>query len=320
MEIFRVMEPGPFTTVQDLGRYGYQQFGVPVSGALDAYSARVANLLLGNPEGSALLEITFKGPKLQVLGESEVVVTGAELPVLLNDEPRPCWTGFPVRRGDLLSLKEAQAGLRAYLAVTGGIDVPLVMGSRSTYAAAKLGGYEGRPLAKGDLLSAGPAEASFKGLSLPAQYRPRHAKEISLRAVPGPQDDRFDSGLHLFFASAFKVSSKADRMGYRLVGPNVELKESVPRSIISEPCLPGGVQIPPDGQPIILLVEQTVGGYAKIATVISSDLPLVAQARPDDIVRFCRIDLRAAHKAALELEERLQALRAHLLSRSGSSG
>ncbi len=309
MEIFRVMDPGPLTTVQDLGRYGYQEFGVPVSGALDAYSARVANLLLGNPEGAALLEITFIGPKLEILGEAEVAVTGADLSVLLNDEPRPCWTGFPVRRGDVLSLKQAKAGLRAYLAVTGGIDVPVVMGSRSTYAAAKLGGYEGRPAAKGDVLLSGSAVASFRGLSLPGEYRPRHAKEIALRAVPGPQDDYFDAGLDAFFGSEFKVSAKADRMGYRLAGPNVELKEGVPRSIISEPSLAGAVQIPPDGQPIILLVEQTVGGYAKIATVISSDLPLVAQARPDDTIRFARVDLEEARRAFSEGRQRTKEIK-----------
>ena len=312
MEVFRVLEPGAMTTVQDSGRRGFQEYGVPVSGVLDRFAARTANLLVGNPEGAALMEITFLGPRLEVLAETRVALTGAEALILVNDRQEPTWTSFDLRPGDILTIKPPQAGLRGYLAVAGGIEVPLVMGSRSTYAGAGLGGHEGRPLAKGDTLLRGESRALPRPRRLPEELRPLLRREMDLRAVPGPQDDLFDQGLTTFFTSGFKVSSKADRMGYRLEGPLVELKKDAPRSIISEPSLAGAVQIPADGQPIILLVEQTVGGYAKIATVITPDLDLVAQARPGDKVTFRRIDLAEAHGAAREAEKRLERVRREL--------
>ena len=149
MDLFRVIEPGPLTTVQDLGRYGYQQFGVPLSGALDKFACRAANLLVGNPEGAALLEATFLGPKLEVLAPAVAALTGAAMPILLDGEEVEGWTSFDLKPGQVLSFKPAQAGLRGYLAVGGGIEVPLVMGSRSTYAGGGLGGFQGRAPPKG---------------------------------------------------------------------------------------------------------------------------------------------------------------------------
>jgi biotin-dependent carboxylase-like uncharacterized protein len=309
MDAFRVIEPGPMTTIQDLGRLGYQEFGVPISGALDTFSTRIANLLVGNPEEAAVLEITFMGPKLEALAEALVAVTGADIPVLLNDKPVESWSAFAVKPGDVLALRQARAGLRAYLAVGGGIDVPRFMGSRSTFAGARLGGVEGRALARGDLIARGSGDPGRAALSLPTEFRPELASRNDLRAVPGPQDDYFDAGIEVFFGSEFKVTTQINRMGYRLAGPKVDLKADVPRSIISEPSLAGAVQVPPDGQPIILLVEQTVGGYAKIATVITPDLPKVAQARPDDVVRFLRVDLETAHRAFRDVETRLDEIR-----------
>jgi len=259
MEVFAILEPGAFTTVQDGGRYGYQQFGIPVSGALDMYSYLAANVLVGNSDNAAVLEITFTGPKMEVLSDAIVAVTGAEAPVLVNDAPRPTWTSFEVRRGDVLSVRAARKGVRAYLAVAGGISVPVIMGSRSTYTAGRIGGYSGRALAKGDRLHTESISGGRRLMSFPEELKPSLPNEIILRALPGPQDDYFESGLDAFFSSEFTVSSKADRMGYRLEGPSIELKEGVPRSIISEPSLSGAVQIPADGQPIILLVEQTAG-------------------------------------------------------------
>jgi biotin-dependent carboxylase-like uncharacterized protein len=276
---------------------------------LDKFATRTANLLVGNPEAAAVLEITFLGPRLEVLTELQAALTGAEAPILVNDKPQPTWTALSLRPGDVLAVKPPKDGLRGYLAVGGGIDVARVMGSRSTYAGAKLGGFQGRPLAKGDILSRGEPRAKAGPKSLPQELRPVLSREMDLRAVPGPQDDLFDQGLTAFFTSGFKVSSKADRMGYRLEGPLVELKKDAPRSIISEPSLAGAVQIPADGQPIILLVEQTVGGYAKIATVVTPDLDLVAQARPGDAVTFRRIDLQEAHQAVREAGERMERVR-----------
>ncbi len=309
MEIFRVLEPGIYTTVQDRGRYGYQQFGIPISGAMDQFAYRVANLLVGNPEDAAVLEITVFGPRFEVLAEADIAVTGAEMPITINDEAAEGWTSLRVRPGDVVALKQVRSGCRAYLAVTGGIDVPVVMGSRSTYVGGKLGGYQGRPLAKGDLLARGPAEPLKAPRKLPPNFIPRYPSEILLRAIPGPQDDYFDEGLRIFFGSEFKVSTKADRMGYRLEGPVVPHREGMPQSIISEPSVPGGVQIPPDGQPIILLLEQTVGGYTKIATVISTDISRVAQAKPGDKIRFEEVDLETAYGILRAQEQALQKIR-----------
>jgi antagonist of KipI len=309
MEVFRVLEPGPFTTIQDSGRYGYQQFGIPVSGALDTYSYLAANVLVGNPDNAAGLEITFMGPRLEALSDALVAVTGAEIPLFVNDQPQAMWTSYRVRRGDVISMKASPKGVRAYLAIAGGILVPRVMGSRSTYTGGKIGGLDGRSLAGGDRLHGGPAVSLNRVSSLPKDLRPKFRTEVTLRVLPGPQDDYFDAGLKVFFGSAFTVTSKADRMGYRLEGPIIKPKEGVPLSIISEPSLSGAVQIPTDGQPIILLVEQTASGYAKIATIITADLDVVAQARPGDKVRFIRVDLTEAHQLHRDYRSRLNHLR-----------
>lgn len=309
MEAFRVIEPGPMTTVQDLGRFGYQAFGVPVSGALDQFSTRVANWLVGNPASAAVLEATFIGPKLEVLCGALVAVTGADVAVTLNGRPIETWRSHRVKAGDVLWIRRAKSGLRAYLAVTGGIDVPIRMGSRSTYVGARLGGLEGRALAKGDVLHRGAGKLRAMEATLPEQERPVFPGEILLRSVPGPQEDHFQEGLKVFFGSRFQVTPQADRMGCRLDGPQIPRKPTAPPSIISEPSLPGAVQIPPDGKPIILLVEQTVGGYAKIATAIWADLPYVAQAKPQDTVQFQSVTLAEAHRIYRETFQRLERIR-----------
>jgi biotin-dependent carboxylase-like uncharacterized protein len=313
--MFKVLTPGPLTTVQDLGRYGYQQFGIPPTGVLDQFSCRVANMLVGNPEGSAVLEFTFLGAGLKVLAEADVAVTGARSPISVNETPREGWMSFKVRPGDVVRIGQAEMGCRSYLAVSGGIDVSEVMESRSTYVAAGIGGYKGRALKKEDVIPRGEADLLEGSRRLPANYIPEYTPEIVLRAVPGPQDDYFDEGLKTFFELKFTVSSKANRMGCRLEGPSVIPRQGVPQSTISEPSVNGGVQIPPDGQPIILLVEQTVGGYTKIATVISADIPRVAQAKPGYEVRFKCVDVAAAHAAYHRMEARIQQIKEALAGR-----
>ena len=295
MNVFSILAPGGYTTVQDKGRYGYQQMGIPISGALDSFAFRVANMLVGNSVSCAVLEITVMGPRIEVLSEAYIAITGAEMKMTLNDRPIECWKSFRVKSGDILDINQVKSGCRAYLAVTGGIDVPDVMGSRSTYVGGKIGGYSGRSLKQGDIIKRG------KGLLLDTERHlypaviPQYSSNIVIRAVPGPQDDFFDEGLKTLFKSEFMVSAKADRMGYRLQGPVIKYKEEAPKSIISEPSVPGGIQIPADGQPIILLVEQTVGGYTKIATVISTDLSRIAQATPGDTICFEQVSLETAH-------------------------
>ncbi|MBW2590301.1 MAG: biotin-dependent carboxyltransferase [Deltaproteobacteria bacterium] len=188
-----------------------------------------------------------------------------------------------------------KSGCRAYLAVSGGINVPDIMGSRSTYVGGNIGGYYGRSLKQGDIIKRGKGLLLEMTRHLSPAVIPQYSSNIVIRAVPGPQDEFFDEGLKTLFESEYMVSAKADRMGYRLQGPAIKHKEEMPKSIISEPSVPGGIQVPADGQPIVLLVEQTVGGYTKIATVISTDICKIAQATPGDTICFEQVTLETAH-------------------------
>ena len=312
MESLRVLSPGGYTTVQDMGRFGYQDMGIPVTGTLDLFAPALANLLVGNPENYAVLEITVIGPVLEVLGAIDVAVTGANIGITVNDRPMLEWQSIRLEKGDILSIQQVKQGCRAYLAVNGGIDVPKVMGSCSTYTGGKLGGFCGRILEKGDVLKSGPANLLDKPHFIPEKMIPDYLSDKMIRAIPGPQDNFFDEGLELFFKSRFLVTPKANRMGYRLQGPSIEIKEGMPKSIVSEPSMPGSVQIPADEQPIILLVEQTVGGYVKIATIISSDLPKVAQSTPGDTLQFEKIDLKTAHRLYNEQQEKIAKIKTML--------
>ncbi len=309
MELLRVRAPGSLTTVQDLGRRAFLDRGVPLSGALDEYACRVANLLVGNPEAAAVLEITWAGPVLEVLATADIALTGAEMGMTINGKPAQGWRTHRVNPGDLLRMPQARSGCRAYLAVTGGIDVPAVMGSRSTFEKAKIGGLGGRRLLKGDVLGRGPGDPLTAAREMPAQWIPACEREITLRAIPGPQDDLFREGGDAFFSAVYTVTPQADRMGFRLSGPIVRRDRGAPESIVTEPTMPGNIQIPADGQPIILLVEQTSGGYAKIATVIATDLSRVAQALPGTVLRFERVGLEKAHRLYRERQQRLGELR-----------
>lgn len=295
-DVFLVLTPGPYTTVQDKGRVGFQNMGIPRSGALDVFSYRIANRLVGNPEDSAALEITVMGPQLAIMNEADVALTGAEMEMKLNHKPVETWKSTRVEPGDVLSIQAVKSGCRGYLAVTGGIVVPMVMGSCSTYVGGKIGGYKGRPLRKGDVIQNGYGNLIDSPRCLPESWIPRYSAPIIVRAIPGPQDDYFEEGLYTLFGSEYLITDKADRMGCRLQGPEIKKRVEVPKSIISEPTMPGGIQVPTDNQPIILLAEQTVGGYTKIATAISTDLSRIAQAIPGDTIQFERITLEVAHR------------------------
>jgi antagonist of KipI len=312
VDTFLVITPGSFTTVQDKGRLGYQRMGIPVSGVLDSFACRVANLLVGNPEGSAVLESTIVGPQLAVLKEADIALTGAQMDAKLNYKPVERWNTVRVKPGDVLTFQQVKSGCRGYLAVSGGIKVPEVMGSMSTYVGGKIGGYGGRPLRKGDILQRGSGSLLDAPRHLSEKWIPLYPDQINLRTVTGPQDDHFDEGLATLFQSEFMVTPKADRMGYRLQGLPIKHKANVPQSIISEPTMPGGIQVPADGQPIILLVEQTVGGYTKIATVLSTDLPKIAQAVPGDSVKFESVTLETAHAIYHKHEKMLGEISASL--------
>lgn len=293
-----IEKPGMFTTVQDLGRYGYQLQGVPVAGAMDGPALRLGNILLGNHEGAAALEITVLGPTLEVAeGEGCIVVTGADAGLTRNGEVLESWRVHRVRAGDALAFSAPSAGSRAYLCVSGGIDVPVVMGSRSTYVRGRFGGHEGRPLKAGDSLRTGTPDvlwADSEGLQLPFALRPRRDPEAPLRVVPGPQDDAFTPvGLRTFLSAEYAISASADRMGYRMEGPVVE--HVAGPDIVSDAIVLGSVQVPGHGQPIVMLADrQTTGGYTKIATVCAVDIPVLAQRLPGQKARFSRISLSQA--------------------------
>lgn len=293
MDALRVHTPGPYTTVQDQGRFGFQHMGVPVSGALDQFAHTVANLLVGNRPTCATLEITFFGPELEVLNTVDIAVTGADMALTVNDAPVAQWASLRVHKGDTICFGQAISGCRAYLAVTGGFDGDVVMGSRSTYVSGGIGGVAGRPLQSGDMLARGPGRLLESARRLP--WYPLYGSDIHLRAVAGPQDDCFPDSLEVFFSSCYTVTDKTNRMGCRLQGPVLERGPDAPKSIVSEPSVHGNVQVPADGQPIILMVEQTIGGYTKIATVVTADLFKIAQARPGDGVYFHPVTLDEAH-------------------------
>lgn len=312
LEAFEVLEPGILTTIQDIGRFGYSQFGVPYSGALDSFSYRIANILVNNPENEACLETMIMGLKLKSLGEFLIAITGADLTPFKNDEPIKMWKPNLIKKSDIITFKRVRTGCRAYLSVSGGLAVSKVMGSYSTYLSGKFGGLEGRPLRKGDVLYRydRPYQIGSLNLIFPEDCIPRYDRESILRVILGPQDDHFtEEGLKTFFSSIYQVSPQSDRMGIRLKGPIIKRRHDVEESIISEGLLPGAIQVPGDGNPIIILNELVTGGYTKIASVISTDLQKTAQLKPGDSVRFRPVTIDEAHMLLKEQEDRIKSFK-----------
>ena len=309
MDAVKIITPGGYTTIQDRGRFGFQDMGIPVSGVLDTFAFDTANLLVGNPDNTPVMELTVMGPAIEILKKMDIAVTGAHMGVTVNGVSVEQWQSIRVNPGDHVAVGQVKSGCRAYLSVSGGFDVPSVMGSCSTYAGGKIGGFNGRPLKKDDMLKTCHVSLLKKERKLPEEYIPAYRSKVLARAVPGPQDDHFDQGSDTLFSTEYTVTAKADRMGYRLMGDAIPIKQGMPKSIVSEPSMPGSIQIPPDEQPIILLVEQTVGGYAKIATIITTDLGIVAQATPGDTICFEKIDLATAHACYMEKANRMRRLR-----------
>ncbi len=308
ISLLEVESGGLLTTVQDLGRVGRQRSGLTPGGTMGPFAASVANLLLGNPRGAAVLEITLLGPALRFLAETQIAVCGGDLSAALDGEPLPLWKTAAVTAGQRLLFGRRRSGARAYLAVSGGFRVPEVAGSRATFLRGKLGGLEGRALRPGDILPGVvlPRIAGERGLRRSEQ--PAYDLPAILRVLPGPHFPYFaDAGQAAFFAASYTISPQSDRQGYRLVGPVVSRTDS--GDLLSEPMPLGGIQVPPDGQPILLMADrQTTGGYPLIGVVCSADIPRAAQLAPGDAVRFVPVSLADAVAAAISAERRLRLL------------
>ncbi|KMK91113.1 biotin-dependent carboxyltransferase family protein [Rossellomorea marisflavi] len=318
--MIEVLKPGLLTTIQDLGRTGFQQYGVSVSGSIDPLAHKVANLLAGNESGAALIEITLTGPHLRFHGQTLLSICGADFSPTINGVPQPLWKPLRVDEGDILRFGTTKEGCRAYLAVAGGIEVPEVMGSHSTYLRAGIGGYRGRALQKGDRLTVGTPSCLAKEMSNELSMNPQtdwsipyeligHARSRTIRIMPGNEYGHFQKeSREALFNQSYTVSPRSDRMGCRLSGP--ALQTEAHRDMISEAVTSGTIQVPPDGQPIILLADrQTTGGYPKIAEVASIDLPRIAQAKPGDELRFAPITHEEAQRLYLRRERQLRELR-----------
>lgn len=318
-QIFQVEQPGLLSTFQDLGRFGYGSFGVPAAGAMDPYSHRMANIMVGNSDLEATLEMTFLGPTLSVLNRQRVAIVGGDLGAELNGIPLPPCFAFDVQPGDVLRFNGG-IGVRSYLAVAGGWDLPIVMGSRSTYLRAAIGGLGGAPLKRKQILSAQPHATlpQWQGV-LPTKYWPQNRPESkTIRVLWGPQDDYFgEDQKNKFLSQDWKVGKDSDRMGYRLEGE--ALRHLDKKEIVSDGVCQGAIQVPGHGQPIVLLADaQTTGGYPKIATIISADLGKLAHLRASDSLEFKDISYDVAVLAIKQQKSVLQEVEQFVIAHRSS--
>ena len=312
MAYLQILKPGIQTTVQDAGRPQHQRDGFPESGSIDQGAARVANLLVGNAEQAAVLEFSLLGPTIEFSAPTFIALTGAEFATDLNGEPLAANRCWQVQAGDVLTIGNATKGRVGYLAVAGGIQTQPVLGSRSTTMRLHLGGLNGQALAAGDLLPVKRQVVlpSYFHRHLPAERLPEQATPAEIRLLKGPQWDWFDEATQTALVdSEYEISNQADRMGYRLTGPKLTVPE---RSLLSTATVRGALQVPANGQPIVLLADrQTTGGYAKIATVVSVDLPLLVQRKPGDTVRFHKVSAKEAEKLYKKEQKHFEELLLH---------
>ena len=290
----QILTPGPLTTIQDRGRFGFISSGIGTSGVMDRDAYEAANYLVGNKHGEAVLEATLMGPSIRFEEDCICAVTGADMQTKVGSKAMEPYRPFWVQAGQVLTMGYAQTGCRGYLAVQGGFDVPLVMGSRSTNLKCALGGYEGRALRAGDVLTV--PDESLSTVMDRKRRQPVYTQEVTVHVVPGPQADAFsERGFQTLWEQPFAVSAKSDRMGLRLDGPAIETKNGA--DIVSDGIALGAIQVTSGGQPIILLADrQTTGGYAKIGTVCSFDIPKLAQLKPGGVIHFEQITVEAAQK------------------------
>lgn len=316
----KIITGGFMTTIQDMGRYGYQKTGMSVSGVMDTRSAALANILVGNDENEGVMEVTMMGPSIEFTEDNIIAVTGGDLGAKLNGNPFPRYEAVLVRSGQTLSFAGMFGGARAYVAFAGGLDVPVVMGSKSTNLKSEIGGFEGRKLAAGDEIGFESPKTWLSDMKLRKLELPDYsAKEHTLRVLLGPQDDHFkQSGIDTFLNSIYTISNEYDRMGCRMQGPVIEHKNG--GDIITDGISFGAVQVPSHGNPIVMMADhQTTGGYTKIANVISVDLPILAQCMPGHKVRFKAVTIDEAQKRYCDEKREFRILKEKLNS-SGETG
>ncbi len=313
MKLFRIVKPGFFTTVQDFGRFGFLKFGVPLSGAMDDFSFRVANMLVRNDYGDACLEMAALGPELEAVHDTQIAVAG-DISLQVNGHETGTWQTLTVKNGDTIMFGKVRTGFRAYLAVRGGVNVPLVLGSRSSYVRGEIGGMQGRQLKAGDYIEGfDTSHPVSQCLSLPKEFIPDFSARINADVLLGPQQESFtQEGIETFLSNPYNVTFESDRMGYRLEGSMIERGEHV--DTISDAILPGAVQVPPNGKPIVTMLDaQTTGGYPKIATVVSPDMHTLGQAKPSDTISFHETTLVQAHRRLLKDRRRYRIIESKLL-------
>ncbi len=306
---------GILTTVQDGGRFGYEQYGMTPSGPMDMRSMNIANLLVGNDRGEGCLEMTLMGPTIRFTDAAVIAVTGADMQPRLNGAPLNMYAAVAVNSGDRLEFGLVREGCRTYLAVAGGMKIPELMGSKSTLLSGEFGGYSGRKLRNGDEIFLNQRITALPGMATRQTGGDSFSSaEHVLRVILGPQEDRFTKkGMETFLNEAYRVGQDFDRRGYRLEGPVIEHRTD--GNIISDGLVTGSIQVPTAGEPIIMLAEhQTVGGYTKIATVITVDLPIIGQCKSGDVLRFKAVsvekaqDLYAAYHQEMNILQQRMAL------------
>ena len=304
--VFRVLKPGLLSTLQDLGRHGYQRLGVSPGGAMDAFALRLANRLVGNLDNSVGLELTLAGTDLQVLRNCDVALAGADLGAQLDSKPLAAWESFLARTGQLLVFSQRRRGARAYLSVAGGFVAQNVLGSGSTDLRNGWGGVQGRRIQRGDELSVQQPQGTNRSSSwaVRPEVLVEYYNPFLLRVLECPQSKLFGiETKQQFLAGEFTISADSNRMGYRLEGPRLVAPD---RELISEATPAGAIQVLPNGEALLLMADrQTVGGYPKIAVLISADLPKAAQLAPGHRVRFQEVSLAEAHRALVQQEKRL---------------
>lgn len=285
----KVLNAGLLSSFQDLGRIGYQQFGVPISGAMDPYSHQIANWLVGNNASQPTLEVTFLGPTLQFESNECIAITGGNLTPKLNGVPIPMWENIKVTAGDCLSFGQRVSGVRSYISFSGQLQLKKIMGSYSYYKNANIG--KSLNTTKNFVVH---STTSKKKRSLPGKYRPTFIENLTCKVILGPQDEWLKKeSINLFFKSTYTLTNDSNRMGYRLNGAKLFHKKTA--DIISEGLSPGAIQVPGNGEPIIMMADaQTTGGYCKLGYIVTPDLPLLSQLAPNDKVRFEKISISEA--------------------------